>query len=596
MMPRPQEERGFDRRRVVYLARVFSFVRRHQVWLWLSLLLLLVHAATRLAQPWLVKVAIDEHLTVSGAGTGFPILVGGFAVVAVLEWFCRHYQLRALERAGQGALLDLRRAVFAHLQKLPLGFFDRTPVGRLVGRATTDVESLQELFSSGVVTIVGDLVFLLAAVAIMFSLSVPLTLASLLVVPVFVGVTLWVRRRVRAAYDALRTRISQMNAELHEQVQGMAIVQMFGQEARSADRFEDINGGVLTAQLGTVRWESLLSAVTEMLGSFTTALILWVGGAYAVEALGVPADEAAAAGLTLGTLYAFVDYMQRMFVPLSDLSMKYTVLQNATIASERIFTLLDEPTEVPDTTEPRAAEGVGRVEFDDVTFGYRADLPVLAGFDLDIPAGSTVAVVGPTGAGKTTLLSVLTRLYEIQGGAIRLDGVDVRDMVRSDLRRQVGVVAQDVFLFRGTILDNLKLGCPDATDEDALRAAAELGLDEVVRRFPAGYREPVAERGRNLSAGEKQLIAFARMLLLQPKVLVLDEATSNVDAHTEHLLQQAVRRLLQDRTSLVVAHRLATIRDADQIVVLDRGRIVERGTHAELIARGGHYFDLDQKQ
>ena len=596
MMPRSQDQVGFDRRRVVYLARVFSFVRRHQHWLWLSLLLLLVHAATRLAQPWLVKVAIDEHLTADGAGDSFSTLVLAFAGVAVLEWFCRHYQLRALELAGQGALLDLRKAVFAHLQRLPLGYFDRTPVGRLVGRATTDVESLQELFSSGVVTIAGDLVFLVAAVAIMLSLSVPLTLASLLVVPVFVGVTLWVRRRVRSAYDALRTRISQMNAELHEQVQGMAIVQMFGQEPRSAARFEDINGGVLTAQLGTVRWESLLSAVTEMLGSFTTALILWVGGAYAVEALGVPPDEAAAAGLTLGTLYAFVDYMQRMFVPLSDLSLKYTVLQNATIASERIFTLLDEPTEVPDSAAPRSADGPGRVEFDDVTFGYRPDRPVLSGFTLDIPAGATVAVVGPTGAGKTTLLSVLTRLYEIQGGAIRLDGVDVRDMARSDLRRQVGVVAQDVFLFRGTILDNLKLGCPDVTDEDALAAAAELGLDDVVRRFPAGYREAVAERGRNLSSGEKQLIAFARMLLLQPKVLVLDEATSNVDAHTEHLLQQAVRRLLRGRTSLVVAHRLATIRDADQIVVLDRGRIIERGTHAELIARGGHYFDLDQKQ
>lgn len=596
MMPRSQDQVGFDRRRVVYLARVFSFVRRHQHWLWLSLLLLLVHAATRLAQPWLVKVAIDEHLTTEGAGDSFTTLVLAFAGVAVLEWFCRHYQLRALERAGQGALLDLRKAVFAHLQRLPLGYFDRTPVGRLVGRATTDVESLQELFSSGVVTIAGDFVFLVAAVVIMLSLSVPLTLASLLVVPVFVGVTLWVRRRVRTAYDALRTRISQMNAELHEQVQGMAIVQMFGQESRSAARFEDINAGTLDAQLGTVRWESLLSAVTEMLGSFTTALILWVGGAYAVEALGVPPDEAAAAGLTLGTLYAFVDYMQRMFVPLSDLSLKYTVLQNATIASERIFTLLDEEAEVPDAASPRSADGPGRVEFDDVTFGYRPDQPVLAHFTLDIPAGATVAVVGPTGAGKTTLLSVLTRLYEIQSGAIRLDGVDVREMARADLRRQVGVVAQDVFLFRGTILDNLKLGCPDVTDEDALAAAAELGLDDVVRRFPAGYREAVAERGRNLSSGEKQLIAFARMLLLQPKVLVLDEATSNVDAHTEHLLQQAVRRLLRGRTSLVVAHRLATIRDADQIVVLERGRIIERGTHAELIARGGHYFDLDQKQ
>ncbi|MBK8975629.1 MAG: ABC transporter ATP-binding protein [Planctomycetes bacterium] len=570
-------------------------MRPHQRLVWLSFALLLVNAATRLLQPWLVKTALDEHL-IADRLDGFFALALGYLGLSVAEWFARRGQILTLERAGQDALLDLRLRVFAHLQRLPMRDLDRTPTGKLVGRATTDVESLQEMFSSGLVTVFGDLVFLVAAVAIMLSLSVPLTLAALCSVPVFVGTTLWVRRRVRSAYTELRTRLSDMNADLHEQVSGMEVVQLFGQETRSAERFAASNDGVRDSQLRTVRWESVLSAVTEMIGSFTTALILWYGGRLVLRQLGVDGAEADHLGLTIGTLYAFVDYMQRMFVPLNDLSMRYTVFQNALIAAERIFGLLDQEPEPPDAPQPKRSVGPGRIELRGVTFGYDPREPVLVDFDLTVAPGERVAIVGPTGAGKTTLLNLLTRLYDVQAGAVLLDGIDVRELARADLRRRVGVVAQDVFLFRGTILDNVGLGRPAATRDEVRRAADALHLDEVVARFPGGYDEPVAERGRNLSAGEKQLIAFARMLLAEPDVLALDEATSNVDAHTEHLLQQAVARLMADRSSLVVAHRLSTIRDADRIVVLERGRIVEQGDHAGLLRLGGRYAELDARQ
>lgn len=560
-----------------------------------SLVLLLVHSGCRLAQPWLVMLILDRHV-IGRQAEGFWGLAVGFVAVALVELVARWAQQLTIESAGQRALLRLRRDVFAHLQRLPAAFFDRTPIGRLVGRVTTDVEALQELFSSGVVTILGDLVFLVVAVCLLLSLDVELTGVTMLMVPVLVVVTLLVRVRVRDAYTAMRGRLSQLNGFLHEQVSGMSVVQMFGQEPRRAREFGDINGGVRDAQLRSVRWESGLSAVTEMLGSLTTALILWYGGGLALAAVGAPA-EAAGSALTLGVLFAFVDYMQKFFVPLNELSLKYTVMQHALVASERIFGLLDEPAEPEDNDAPvPAVTASGALSFRDVSFAYDPEKPVLHGLSFDVEAGETVALVGATGSGKSTILSLLTRLYETEHGVVALDGVDVRSWPRDELRRRIGVVSQDVFLFHGTILDNIRVGHPEISVDEAIAAADRLHLDEVARRFPLGYHEPIAERGKNLSAGERQLIAFARMLVLAPEVLLLDEATSNVDSHTEHLLQDAWRCCMEGRTSLVVAHRLSTIRDVDKILVLHKGELVEQGGHDELLARGGVYERLYRLQ
>lgn len=568
--------------------RLWPIIRPHQGWLWLSLLLLIGHLACKLTLPWLVMRAIDAGVA-DGDIEEVLHLAYAYLGVAAAEAVLRAAQMIALERAGQTALLDLRNRVFRHLQKLPAAFFDRTPIGRLVGRVTTDIEALQELFSSGVVTVIGDLLFLVAVLVILVQLSLPLTGAAMLAVPVLLIVTLWIRLRARAAYTTMRTRISQMNGMIHEQVQGMAVVQLFNRESRSRSEFREINAGVRNAQVGSVWWESNLSAITEMLSSFTIALIVWFGGRWA---LGDDSDGATAA-LTLGTLFAFVDYMNRFFIPLNDLTQKYTVLQNALVASDRVFALLDEPEEQdPGEGLGHVHEVVGSIEFDRVTFGYGPDNPVLKDVSFTVSPGETVALVGATGAGKTTILGLLTRLYEVTEGAVRLDGDDIRTLRRQDLRREVGVVSQDVFLFEGTILENLILGRPDLTEAQALNAAAELGLDEVVARFPLGYREPVTERGGNLSSGEKQLIAFARMLLAEPRILLLDEATAHVDSRTEELLQKALERLRQGRTVVVVAHRLSTVQDADRILVLHKGELIEQGPHADLMATGGRYADL----
>ncbi len=572
------------------MGRLWQFIRPHQRWIWAGFALLVVTSACRLAMPYLVKIAIDEHLS-PGDLAGFPGLLALFAAVAAVEVVGKGFQTWVVERGGQDALLGLRKQLFAHLQRLSSSFYDRTPVGRLVGRVTTDIEALQEMFSSGLVTILGDFLFLIATVVILLSLDVALTGATLLVVPVLLVLTLWIRVRVRGTYATMVTRRGRLNAFLHEHVTGMPVVQAFVRERQASADFRGVNGEMRDAQLASVRWETALSALTEMLGSFTIALILWFGGR---RVLG---DEALGTGLTLGGLFAFVDYMQRFFGPLNDLSLKYTVMQNAMTASDRIFALLDERDVTSEPVQPpEPPQARGAISFRNVDFSYDGETPVLHDVSFEVAPGERVAVVGATGSGKTTILKLLTRLYDPQSGDIELDGQPLDQYALQDLRRRVGIVPQDVFLFGGHVLDNIRLGHPEISEEDALAAANRLALDAVVARFPRGFREPVRERGGNLSSGERQLIAFARVLAVAPPVLALDEATSNVDTQTEALLQRAVHELTVGRTALVIAHRLSTIRDVDRILVLDHGRLVEEGTHEELLARRGAYWKLVQLQ
>ncbi len=575
------------------LKRLWVYIRPHQRYLWAGLGFLLMLSASRLVLPWLVKIAIDDHLAADDLAGYFPLL-GGFLGVALLDAVMRRSQQIAVETGGQNALLDLRLSLFRHLQRLPTSFFDRTPTGRLVGRVTTDVEALQEMFSSGVVTIIGDFIFLGATLVILLSLHLKLALVSLLVVPLLLFVTLFVRLRVRSAYVVMRARLSEMNGFLHERISGMPVVQMFNREAATVKAYGGINAGVRDAQLKSVRWETVLSSLMELLSSFTVALILWYGGGLVAENWRTEGIEG---GLTLGVLFAFIDYMQKFFQPLNDLSLKYTVMQNAMTASRRIFDLIDVDERLPEVENPvRPAQVVGEIRFEGVEFGYDPEQPVLRGVDFTVAPGEKVALVGATGAGKTTVLKLLTRLYDPLAGRILLDGVDIREYEPRDLRRRIGLVPQDVFLFEGDILENIRLGNPEVTEEAAIAAATRLHLDELVARFPGGWHEPVRERGRNLSAGEKQLLSFARVLAASPRVLVLDEATSNVDSRTEQLLQEAVHEVMQGRTSLAIAHRLSTVRDADRILVFHKGELAEQGSHEQLMEQRGLYWCLVQLQ
>jgi ATP-binding cassette subfamily B protein len=518
-----------------------------------------------------------------GAGLGAIALV--WVAVLTATFAALWLQGYLLQAMGQGILADLRRDVFGRLQRLDLAHFDRTPVGRLVTRVTTDIDSLSELFTAGIVSIVGDLLLLAGIAAVLFVLDWRLALAAFSILPFLFLLTAWFKSRARQSFREVRVEVARLAAMLQEHVTGMTIVQLFGREAESARRFAAINRSHRDANVRGIFYYAVYYPGVELLTATGLALVLAVGGTRVSTGL-----------VSIGALVAFLQYAQRFYQPLADLSEKYNVLQQAMASSERIFELLDTPSSIASPPVGHAPASVaGAIEFDHVDFAYRPGEPVLHDVSIRLAPGEMVAVVGATGAGKSTLANLLLRFYDVAGGAVRLDGVDVREWDLPALRRAVGLVLQDVFLFAGSIGGNLRLG-ESFPQERLRRAAADAEALELVERLPGGFEARVRERGAGLSTGEKQLLAFARALAFDPPVLVLDEATASVDSETEHRIQRALERLLAGRTSLVIAHRLSTIQRADRIVVLHHGRVAEQGSHRELLARGGLYRRLYELQ
>ncbi len=569
--------KAYDARLVRRLA---AYVWPHRGLVALSFLLLFATSAVQLVQPYLVKVAIDGFIH-SRRTEGFLLPVGLYLATLLAEFGFGFFQLYTLEKAGQNVVFDIRTRVFAHLESLSASFFDRAPVGRLMTRVTTDVEALNEAFTSGLVLILADLVKLAGIVVILVFMDWRLALVTFAIVPPMLLVSWHVRIRVRDAYRTIRTLVARLNAFLQENVSGMRLVQLFLRERDHREEFREHNRAHRDAQIRGVFYESVFSALAELMGSISLAAIVWAGGARLL-----------AGAVTFGTLVAFIEYAGRFFRPVQELAQRYTIMQAAMASSERIFHLLDTQPTIASPKVPRRIEGRlgGAIAFGHGTFGYEESLPVLRDVSFTIHPGERVAVVGWTGSGKSTLIRLLVRLYDVTSCRITLDGVDVRDYELNDLRRAVGVVLQDHFLFAGTVAGNISLGDPRIDAERVRRAAAAVGADRFVASLPRGYGEEVRERGSNFSVGEKQLLSFARALAFDPAVLVLDEATSSVDPATERHIQRALETILHGRTSIVIAHRLVTVRAADRILVLHHGRIHEQGSHDELLRLDGGIY------
>ena len=505
----------------------------------------------------------------------------------VLGFVVLYLQSYLMQMMGQYVMADLRRQIFGKLQDLPVAYFDRHPVGRLVTRVTNDVDALNELFTAGIVSIFGDLVLLAGIVGVLFWLDWRLALVTFCILPLLAALTLWFKVRARQRYREVRLKLAAINSFLQEQITGMSVVQLFNQERRTFDAFSGINDEHRDANVATVFYYAVYYPAVELITALGAALILWYGGGQVLRA-----------ALSVGALVAFLQYAQRFYRPLSDLSEKYNILQAAMASAERIFGLLDAPVGIAAPAEGahRPAAVRGAVEFDGVGFAYLEGEDVLHDVSFRIEPGETVAVVGHTGAGKSTIASLLLRFYDVGRGRVLIDGVDVRDWDLDALRRGTAMVLQDVFLFAGTVGDNIGLGSGEIGAARIRRAAREVHALEFIERLPGGFDSRLKERGGGLSVGQKQLIAFARALAFDPRILILDEATSSVDTETERLIQMALDRLLADRTSLVIAHRLSTIQRADRILVLHQGRLCEQGTHQQLLARDGLYRRLYELQ
>ena len=571
------------------IRRLWGYIRPYRRDFWLAMACLPATSAFVLAQPYILKITIDRYIARHHtSGIASMGLLYGAAVAGEFIFFYLQYYLTM--QVAQKSLADLRVDIFAHVQRLEAAFFDRNPVGRLVTRMTTDVDVINEMFAAGAITILMDAVTLLGIATIMLTIDLRLALVSLSLLPFMLVAINFFRLKARQSYRLIRERIARLNAYLQEAISGMAVIQLLVREAQTFDEFDRHNDLHREANHWSNIYEAALYSLVEAVSSISFALIVWYGG-----------HQILGATLAFGTLVAFIEYIQKFFVPLRDFSSKYAVMQSAMTAAERVFELLDT---VPAITSPRTivaqasppakgrAHGRGRIEFDHVWFAYKHDDYVVRDVSFRVEPGEKVAIVGATGAGKTTIIKLLNRSYDVQRGRVLVDGIDVREWDLHALRRCIGAVAQDVFLFSGTVADNIRLGRSEISLGTVRCAATIVNAHRFIERLPAGYDEVLHERGSNLSAGQRQLLSFARALAYDPAILVLDEATSSVDTETESLIQDALDKLMRDRTALVIAHRLSTIERSDRIIVMHHGQIREMGSHAHLLALGGLYARL----
>jgi ATP-binding cassette subfamily B multidrug efflux pump len=590
------------------MKRLLTYLRPYKWQTGIALASILLKVGADVLGPYLTKVVVDRYLApVRGLHTPFDHFLSsrpliGIAQIAALgaslllvSFLLEYLQTYFMQWVGQKVMFDLRKQIFRHLQDMHVGFYDKNPVGRLVTRVTSDVDALNEMFTSGVVSLFEDVFVLAGIVAIMLHMNRRLALITFAVMPLIILATKIFRDRVRDSYRRIRTAIARINAHLQEHVSGMMVLQLFNREQRAFDKFSEVNAQHMDAFKDAIMAHAVYYPVVEVLSSVAIASVIWFGGNDVIRNI-----------TTIGVLAAFIQYAQRFFRPIQDFSEKYNILQAAMASSERIFKLLDTPPEITSPAVTKAPEGPGRIEFDHVWFAYRS-IPAEAGrttepdwvlrdVSFTIEPGETVAIVGHTGAGKTTIISLLMRFYDVQKGAIKIDGVDIKEMDLGDLRRRFGIVLQDPFLFTGTIEGNIRLGSKWITDQQVTKAAEDVNLADFIRTLPAGFKEEVRERGSTLSTGQKQLISFARALAHNPKILILDEATSSVDTETEFKVRDALSRMIEGRTSVVIAHRLSTVQRADQIIVMHKGQVREMGTHQQLLAQRGIYYKLYQLQ
>lgn len=567
------------------MKRLIRYLKPYMKWVIIAIILTVGVALLSTIRPYLTKIAIDNYI-VNKDSTGLRNIILILFGTLVFQGLLQYSMTYLTQWIGQKTIFDLRMELFEHIQKLSMGFFDKNPVGRLVTRLTNDIEVLNEMFSSGIVMVFADVFIITGILFFMFSLSWQLTLIALSVVIPLIYATVVFRRKVRTAFRDVRYYLAKMNAFLQEHISGIMIVKIFAKEKRTLEDFKTINYDHTKANKKSVYYYSIFFPVVELIGAISGALIIWYGGGKAMEGV-----------LTIGILISFIQYSEMFFRPIRDLSEKYNIMQTAMASSERIFKLLDRKAIIADPVKPlELIDCKGIIEFKDVWFAYIKDDYVLKNISFRINQGEKVAFVGATGAGKSSIMNLLCRFYDAQKGEITVDGLNIKDVRQHDLRKNIGLVVQDIFLFSDSISNNISLNNAGIPESKIKEAASIIGIDHFISKLPLGYGQNVKERGVTLSQGERQLITFARALAYDPRILILDEATSSVDTHSEILIQNAIDKLMEGRTSIIIAHRLSTIQKCDKIIVMHKGEIRETGTHQELLELGGIYSKLYQLQ